>query len=124
MDDGPPIFWLHGLAGLGKSTIACTVADRLKKADGPGPKLAATFFFSRDSADHSNISKFFPNVAQQLAISHAFLRADMHHILSEDPSIPNKDPQDQFKSLILDTICPYAGLFPAPIVVVDALDEC
>ncbi|KDQ51877.1 hypothetical protein JAAARDRAFT_703682, partial [Jaapia argillacea MUCL 33604] len=123
-DGGPRIFWLYGLAGLGKSTIARTVADRLKMADGPGPKLAATFFFSRDFADRSNISKFFPTIAQQLAISHAFIRADMHNILTEDPSILDKDPQHQFTTLILDTIRRYAGSFPTPIVVVDALDEC
>ncbi|KDQ51917.1 hypothetical protein JAAARDRAFT_139623, partial [Jaapia argillacea MUCL 33604] len=123
-DDGPRIFWLYGLAGLGKSTIARTVADRFRKVDDLGPKLAATFFFSRDSADRSNIGKFFPTIAQQLAISNAFLRADMHKILAEDPSILDKDPQDQFTTLILDTIRPYTGSFPARIVILDALDEC
>ncbi|KDQ54131.1 hypothetical protein JAAARDRAFT_697720, partial [Jaapia argillacea MUCL 33604] len=124
VEDGPRIFWLYGLAGLGKSTIAHTVADRLKKADGHGPKLAATFFFSRDSADHSNICKFFSTIARQLTISHPFVCADMHNILTEDLSVLDKDPQHQFKTLILDMIRRYAGSFPTPIVVIDALDEC
>ncbi|KDQ54184.1 hypothetical protein JAAARDRAFT_136018, partial [Jaapia argillacea MUCL 33604] len=123
-DNGPRVFWLHGLAGLGKLTVARTVADRLEKADGLGPKLAATFFFSRDSTNCSNIGRFFPTIAQQLATSHTFICEDMDNILKKDPYILDKDPQRQFKTLILDTIRSYAGSLPTPIVVVDALDEC
>ncbi|KDQ54149.1 hypothetical protein JAAARDRAFT_107722, partial [Jaapia argillacea MUCL 33604] len=116
-DYGPHIFWLHGLAGLGKSTITCTVADRLEI-------LATTFFFSQDSTNCSNIDQFFPTIAQQLAISHSFVCKDMDNILKKDLYILDKDPKPHFKTLILDMICCYAGLFPALIVVIDALDEC
>ena len=39
-----PVFWLNGLAGTGKSTIAQTVSERVS-ADG---RLAASFFWSHD----------------------------------------------------------------------------
>jgi hypothetical protein len=45
------VFWLNGLAGTGKSTIAQTFAET-SFADG---KLGASFFCSRDFDDRSNL---------------------------------------------------------------------
>ena len=50
------IFWLNGMAGTGKSTIARTVA---RKLDTKGC-LGASFFFSRDSVDLNNADRFLP----------------------------------------------------------------
>ena len=61
--DQSPIFWLHGLAGTGKSTIAQTVAEKLF-ADG---RLGASFFCSSGSDDRSNLRLIFPTLAFQLA---------------------------------------------------------
>jgi hypothetical protein len=44
------VFWLNGLAGTGKSTIAQMYAERAF-ADG---KLGASFFCSQDFEDRSN----------------------------------------------------------------------
>src|ERR1700679_832214 len=57
------IFWLNGLAGTGKSTIAQTFAE-ICFADG---KLGASFFCSRDFGDRSNLQAIFPTLAFQLA---------------------------------------------------------
>ena len=46
-----PVFWLNGLAGTGKSTIAQTVSERVF-ADG---LLGASFFCSRDFEDRRNL---------------------------------------------------------------------
>ena len=45
-----PIFWLSGMAGTGKSTIARTLATRLKSQG----LLCGNFFFSRASGEVSN----------------------------------------------------------------------
>ena len=45
------VFWLNGLAGTGKSTIAQTFAE-VSFADG---KLGASFFCSRDFEDRSSL---------------------------------------------------------------------
>ena len=58
-----PVYWLNGLAGTGKSTIAQTIAERLF-ADG---QLGASFFCSRDFEDRSNLKLIFPTLAVQLA---------------------------------------------------------
>ena len=52
------IFWLNGLAGTGKSTIAQTFAETAF-ADG---KLGASFFCSRDFEDRSNLQAIFPTL--------------------------------------------------------------
>ena len=63
MDFGkPPVYWLNGLAGTGKSTIAQTIAERLF-AEG---QLGASFFCSRDFEDRSNLDLIFPTLAAQL----------------------------------------------------------
>ena len=59
----PPVYWLNGLAGTGKSTIAQTIAERLT-ADN---QLGASFFCSRDFEDKSNLHSIFPTLAVQLA---------------------------------------------------------
>jgi hypothetical protein len=58
-----PVFWLNGLAGTGKSTIAQTIAERIF-AEG---HLGASFFCSRDFEDRSNLHFIFPTLAFQLA---------------------------------------------------------
>ena len=57
------IFWLNGLAGTGKSTIARTVALEYFERK----RLRASFFFSRGSGDVSYASKFFTSIAIRLA---------------------------------------------------------
>jgi hypothetical protein len=62
-EQGQRVFWLNGLAGTGKSTIAQTFAE-ITFAEG---KLGASFFCSRDFEDRSNIQAIFPTLAFQLA---------------------------------------------------------
>ncbi|QGA18984.1 hypothetical protein EYB26_006669 [Talaromyces marneffei] len=47
--DGKCIFWLNGMAGTGKSTIARTVARCFEEKE----RLGATFFFKRGEADRN-----------------------------------------------------------------------
>src|SRR5947207_465174 len=61
--DDRPIFWLSGLAGTGKSTIARTVA---RENNGTGC-LGASFFFSRGGGDLAHAGKLFPTIAVQLS---------------------------------------------------------
>jgi len=56
------VFWLNGLAGTGKSTIAQTFAE-MSFADG---KLGASFFYSWDFEDSSNLQSILPTLAFQL----------------------------------------------------------
>ena len=57
------IFWLNGMAGTGKSTIARTITRILTEQK----RLAVNFFFSRGRGDLSHTGKLFSTVAIQLA---------------------------------------------------------
>ena len=61
--DQSSVYWLNGLAGTGKSTIAKTIAERLFVDD----QLGASFFCSRDFEDRRNLHFIFPTLATQLA---------------------------------------------------------
>ncbi|KDQ59613.1 hypothetical protein JAAARDRAFT_205638 [Jaapia argillacea MUCL 33604] len=126
-EDVPPILWVHGPAGSGKSTIALTVCSRLASeghAQAPHQQLAASWFFSRD-ANRTTTLRFFTTVAYQLALSQPFLRDDITTTLVNNPKLFDKTHEIQLTKLILDQIRPFAESLQCPIiVVVDALDEC
>ncbi|KIL55534.1 hypothetical protein M378DRAFT_90782, partial [Amanita muscaria Koide BX008] len=119
------MYVLSGLAGIGKSTVAYTIASRAAN-----PKLnllGASFFFSRDEADRNNAKKFFTTIAYQLCVyNERFAKAIGDVLLTERGSAATtKDPQEQLQILILDPLRSIVQSRARPVlVVVDALDEC
>jgi hypothetical protein len=114
------IFWLNGLAGTGKSTIAHTVARRYLDQK----RLGASFFFSRGGGDVSHAGKFFSSIAVQLAHNIPSLRQYICNAITKD--IMSQSFHDQWSQLIL---CPLSrlgsGSSPSSyVLIVDALDEC
>jgi hypothetical protein len=68
------IFWLSGMAGTGKSTIARTVAREYYDRN----RLGASFFFSRGGEDVSQAGKYFTTIAVQLANKSPVLKRHIH----------------------------------------------
>ncbi|KIK60252.1 hypothetical protein GYMLUDRAFT_137025, partial [Collybiopsis luxurians FD-317 M1] len=74
-NNGPPIFWLTGMAGMGKSTIAYSICNHFDNAD-EEHHLGASFFCSRQTESLCARRYIIPTIAQQLATySVAFLDA-------------------------------------------------
>ncbi|KIL57970.1 hypothetical protein M378DRAFT_47351, partial [Amanita muscaria Koide BX008] len=123
--DESRMYILSGLAGIGKSTVAYTIASRAAN-----PKLnllGASFFFSRDEADRNNAKKLFTTIAYQLCVyDETFSKAIGDVLLTERGSAATtKDPQEQLQVLILDPLRSIIQSHDRPtLVVVDALDEC
>ena len=112
-----PIFWLNGLAGTGKSTIAQTLAE-LVFANG---HLGASFFCSRGVEDHSDLKLIFPTFAFQLAQKYPCFQSSLLPLLQSNPDTAYEPPQHQMQSL------PTQPLQPADTptaIAIDALDEC
>jgi hypothetical protein len=84
-------YWLNGLAGTGKSTIARTVARRYFEQKRPG----ASFFFSRGSGDVSHAGKFVTSIAVQLANSVPTLHRIICKAITEHSDIPSRSLHDQ-----------------------------
>ena len=115
--DESPIYWLNGLAGTGKSTIAQTTAERLF-ADG---MLGASFFCSRDFKDHSDLSLIFPTLSFQLAHRYPNFRSILIPLLQSNPDVGYESLRSQMERLI---VTPLKETDISTVVVIDALDEC
>ncbi|KAF2183651.1 putative WD-repeat protein [Zopfia rhizophila CBS 207.26] len=121
--DDRPIFWLRGLAGTGKSTIARTIAHYYHDRR----RLAASFFFSRDiGGDVRHARKFFTSIAAQLANSSDSLGDHICDAIKRNGEIVNRAPQDQWRQLVLEPLLKRKNAAPqlSLVLVVDALDEC
>ena len=113
----PPVYWLNGLAGTGKSTIAQTVAERAF-ADG---RLGASFFCSRDFEDRSSLQLIFPTLAVQLARMYPGFRSIFVPLVQSDPEIVHETLYGQMNKLIVQ---PFKKSGISTVIVIDALDEC
>ena len=114
---GPPVYWLNGLAGTGKTTIAQTIAERAF-ADG---LLGASFFCSRDFEDRSNLQSIFPTIGVQLACTHTKFRSIFVPLVQSNPDIVHESLYNQMKKLVVQ---PLAKSTISTVVEIDALDEC
>jgi len=112
-----PIYWLNGLAGTGKSTIAKTIAERLFTDD----RLGASFFCSRDFEDRRNLHFIFPTLATQLARKYPEFRKILVPLIQSDPGIADASLRDQMNRLITQ---PLKKSNISTVIVIDALDEC
>nr|GAT51936.1 predicted protein [Mycena chlorophos] len=119
--DSPTLFWLSGMAGTGKSTLATTICELLD-SDKPASRLAASFFCLRQSetAYRDNI---IPKIAYQLAV---LLPQFRQSILDNNLDVNPPSPKVQIRDLLIqpwnESKADQKGL-PPLVVVIDALDE-
>ena len=114
---GQRVFWLNGLAGTGKSTIAQTFAET---SFGDG-KLGASFFCSRDFEDRSNLQMIFPTLAFQLAYRYTPFRKELLQVLKAHRDVGRESLCSQMEKLI---VRPFKATDIPTLIVIDALDEC
>ncbi|KAH5622319.1 hypothetical protein HBI68_251460 [Parastagonospora nodorum] len=113
------IFWLSGLAGTGKTTIARSVSRWYDTRQ----HLGASFFFSRGGGDVGRAGRFVTSVAVQLAQSVPGVRRHISNALLQHPEVASQSLRDQWQYLVLEPLSKLKG--PAIFVlVIDALDEC
>ncbi|KAL0567509.1 hypothetical protein V5O48_014486, partial [Marasmius crinis-equi] len=124
----PPICWLHGAAGVGKSSIAMSVA---KSCEDDG--LISSFFCFRSDPQRNNPTALAPTIAHGLAVTNPSVRQILDERLKRDQSILGAKFEAQFKALVKQ---PIAQLVEKPItqvqplseapnlIIIDGLDEC
>ena len=117
---GPPLYWLCGMAGTGKTTIANSIAEEYDRKK----LLGASFFFSRDQQERRESRFLIQTIAYQLGNSFPVLKLAIANIL-EDQRITTANLQSQLKRLILEPVAEKIAHLPSLIMIVlDALDEC
>ena len=120
-DNTPRVFWLHGNAGTGKSSIAHTIADRFKKLG----RLGSCYCFDRNKMAEERHKKIFTTIARDLADRDKQMRRELANVVHLDNSLKNTtDILQQWKELIMKPAKALSEAMVGPIViVVDALDE-
>ncbi|KAF9009635.1 hypothetical protein BDQ17DRAFT_1421800 [Cyathus striatus] len=116
----PRVYWLSGLGGTGKSTIAHSVCESLHKDQ----KLGASFFFSREEADRRRPELILPTISYQLALFNNLYHRQVSITIEEKPDIPEHAQRYQFEELIKNPIQKLSGRLPPLVIVLDAVDEC
>ncbi|XRM40201.1 hypothetical protein ABZX51_003521 [Aspergillus tubingensis] len=119
--DSETIFWLSGMPGTGKSTVARTVADLLQAKD----QLGATFFFGPGVRQRGSARYLFATIVKQLATQLRQLIPAVVAAMKDDPILPSKSLSEQFEKLILQPLLSLHLDQPTrTVIVIDALDEC
>ena len=127
IDDSYPrqhIMWLNGPAGAGKSAIAQTIAERYKDS-----RMAASFFFLRNSPDRGVADRLFLTLAWQLAKSIPETRPYIEAALQIEPLLYAKSVKIQFNQLIgqvfRNLIRDQPNLrLEKSLIIIDGVDEC
>ncbi|KAI0059572.1 WD40 repeat-like protein [Artomyces pyxidatus] len=117
-DKEPSIFWLHAMAGEGKTSIATSVAHALhdKKI------LGGSFFFSRDYAECTRVDNVFVTLVSQLVDHMPEFTPFVAHVLQGQRSEIISSAHNQFH-LLMKKVFTYVAKEPV-VFVLDALDEC
>ncbi|KAF7965886.1 hypothetical protein HWV62_41022 [Athelia sp. TMB] len=115
------VLWLHGAAGLGKSTIATTIAAYF----GGLHRRGAFLFFDRNSPLESAPSRVITTLAFQLAQKSPAIHATVSLAIEQRPELVSDPFAIQFQSLLVEPLVTAAEQIEGPIIIVlDALDEC
>ena len=117
--DSKSTLWICGPPGVGKSTLAHTLARNLDKEG--SHRLGASFFFDRADARRNNPQSVFPSLAYQLAARQPALR----EFCCPQSTMSDLKVQNQFEMLISK---PLASCFDSMknhrlVIIVDALDD-
>ena len=122
-DAAPKVFWLNGMAGTGKTSIAHSFSERLDR----NQILGASFFCSRStSREVKDASFIITTIASILSRSSPVLRSAISKVVEERPDVGSLHKLSvQFRLLLVDPIKSVLdSSLKTYVVVIDALDEC
>ena len=116
------LLWMWGPAGVGKSAIAKSCAEKTAEKG----RLGASFFFSRTQHVDDPL-RFFTTIAHQLTMEIDEYRKALDPRIQRNPALPSKGLDAQFRELIIEPFLELAGQnvdMEDKMVIIDGLDEC
>ncbi|GAB1527968.1 hypothetical protein RhiTH_011157 [Rhizoctonia solani] len=117
----PNVFWMNGMAGTGKTTIAYTFAKSLNDRGA----LGASFFCTRTSDECRDVGRIVPTIAHQLAQYSPSFRSALLRVLEREPRVKSQSIDSQYEKLIKEPLSKVkTKMTKGLVVVIDALDEC
>jgi len=117
------VYWLNGMAGTGKTTIAYSFSQLLDEKE----CLGGTFFASHLRADTSDVHCIIPTISLQLAKYSPSLSPLILDVVEANPDCSSWRIGKQFLNFMvkpLMTAYRDTKEVVVPIIVLDALDEC
>ncbi|KZV60585.1 hypothetical protein PENSPDRAFT_659473 [Peniophora sp. CONT] len=122
-DDCAPVYWMSGLAGQGKTTIAHTICERLEH---DRQDVSMISFFCSRQLDSSQEKLLVSTLAFELAESSASYATELLHALQAEHNLGDQKLSVQMSKLLVGPWSRSAyrreGMCPI-VLVVDALDE-
>ncbi|XP_006459651.1 hypothetical protein AGABI2DRAFT_177512 [Agaricus bisporus var. bisporus H97] len=112
------VLWVFGLAGVGKTAVAQTVAETAKGEQ----MLGAAFFISRPRGQNDP-GAFFISIAYQLSLRDEKYRRHVEEQVMADPGLLKKDMETQFQKLIVEPLS-HSNNEQKLLIIIDGLDEC
>ncbi|KAG8774859.1 hypothetical protein FRC12_001790 [Ceratobasidium sp. 428] len=120
-DQAQKVYWLNGMAGTGKTTIAYSLCEYLQSVQ----KLGASFFCSQRLPECRDVNRIVPSISYRLSQFSVPFRHTLASVLQDDEDAHNQPLPKQFDALLAKTLRTTTDTFPANVVIViDALDEC
>ncbi|KAG8711070.1 hypothetical protein FRC09_020784 [Ceratobasidium sp. 395] len=120
-DENEKIYWLNGMAGTGKTTLAYTLCKQLEEEN----KLAANFFCTRQIPSCRDAKNILPTIAYQLASFSRPFRYALSQALARNPELHTRRLTEQFVKLLHNPLREIRDTLPyGLVVVIDGLDEC
>jgi NACHT domain len=117
-DSTSNVFWLYGMPGLGKTSVANSLCDRLR---GSG-NLGGSFFCKHDEEDLRESKRVLSTLIAKLVQMWGPFRKLVAKTLVDEPQI---DAQSTSGELLLNPLKALKKHPPHPLIlVIDALDEC
>ena len=118
------VYWLNGMAGTGKTTIAYSFSEMLDEEN----SLGGTFFSSHLRVDTSDVRCIIPTISLQLARCLPSLSQLILNIVEANPDCSSWRIGKQFLNFIVRPLtAAYRDtreVVVVPVVILDALDEC
>ncbi|KAJ6524872.1 WD40 repeat-like protein [Mycena vulgaris] len=116
--DSSPFFWLSGMAGTGKSTIAYTLCQRLNICG----RLGASFFCSRNDEYTRSRKYIIPTIIRRLLLVYKPLFNILRHVDLDSVNAASNEHIDEL--LVQPWSTSWQPINEAPyVIVIDALDE-
>lgn len=120
-------YWISGMAGTGKSTIAMSICKTLKDQG----LLAGSFFCSRQITECRDYRLIIPTLVYQLAKFSDLFAGVLKDVLHGDFDLGTKAPSVQVENLLTKPWSKVVVEFKRlrgqqhiPVFIIDALDEC
>jgi hypothetical protein len=117
-DTAERLFWLYGVAGCGKSTIAQTVAQQLS-----AQRRCVSFFFDASRQADAGLKHVFATISRDIADLNNNWKASLIRTLRGSAKASNSSTvKSQFENLILEPAKGLDSIGPI-LIIIDALDE-